>query len=99
MNSFREVIAAFGGPAKMAALLNDPTVNDNLVRQWNNRDSIPAEYWSAAVEKAAAASIDGVTLAAFAQFAASRKVGKAAPTEGAAPGADQGARTTARKAA
>jgi hypothetical protein len=98
MNSFRDVIRSLGGAAEMAALLGDSTVTANRVRQWSNRDTIPSEYWSALVEKADAAKVDGITLVALAKFAASRK-SSSSPAERPAHGGAPNATPTASKAA
>ena len=65
MNSFYEVIQAFGGGSKLAG---DIGINPITVRQWGNRGSIPSKYWPAIVEAAKAKRIRGVTYQALAQI-------------------------------
>ena len=57
MNSFHDVIQAFGGGAKLAS---DIGINPITVRQWGNRGSIPSKYWPAIVEAAKAKRLRGV---------------------------------------
>lgn len=73
MNSFRDVIKQFGGAVTMASTLKNPSITDNLIRQWGYRDSIPASYWPEIIEKARERRMVGVTFAALAGLARPRK--------------------------
>jgi hypothetical protein len=69
MQSFSDIIAAFGGVVPFRDALGLPDVN---VRQMKQRDSIPAGYWPRTVEEAAKRSIEGVTLELLARLAAAK---------------------------
>jgi hypothetical protein len=66
MQSFSDVIAAFGGVVPFRDALGLPDVN---ARQMKQRDSIPPGYWPRVVAEAAARDIPAVTLELLAQFA------------------------------
>jgi hypothetical protein len=66
MNSFSDIIAAFGGVVPFRDAMGLPDVN---ARQMKQRDSIPAGYWPRVVDEAAKRSLDGVTLEALAEIA------------------------------
>lgn len=67
MQTFADLIEAFGGAAKMAPEINQPS---NTIRQWSARGSIPARCWHEIIEAARRLGIKGVTAAALAEFAA-----------------------------
>lgn len=58
MNSFRDVVSAFGGPADFAEAIggHPPTV-----RAWIHRESIPSSWWNRIVRAAQARGLDEVT--------------------------------------
>ena len=69
MNSFVEIIDAFGGAAPFGEAIGIP---DSHARAMKARDSIPDGYWMRAVEAARVRSIKGVTLESFASLAKAR---------------------------
>ncbi|WP_154071168.1 hypothetical protein [Bradyrhizobium lablabi] len=69
MQSFSDIIAAFGGVVPFRDALGLPDVN---ARQMKQRDSIPAGYWPRTVEAALERGIKGVTLEALADLAAAK---------------------------
>lgn len=73
MQSFREVIKAFGGAVSMAGTIDNPLITDNLIRQWGYRDSIPASYWPTIVDRARDRRIAGVTFATLSGLARPRR--------------------------
>lgn len=66
MQSFSDVIAAFGGVVPFRDALGLPDVN---ARQMKQRDSIPPGYWPRIVEVARERELDGVTLEVLADLA------------------------------
>lgn len=58
MQSFSDIIDAFGGPAPFGKAIK---ISDSHARTMKARDSIPPEHWSRVVGAAAERSIDGVT--------------------------------------
>jgi hypothetical protein len=81
MNSFVEIIDAFGGAAPFGEAIGIP---DSHARAMKARGSVPDGYWLKTVEAARKRGIDGVTLESFAALAKSRleesrpKIGEAA---------------------
>lgn len=69
MQSFSDVIAAFGGVVPFRDALGLPDVN---ARQMKQRDSIPAGYWPRVVAEATARGIDNVNLELLARLAAAK---------------------------
>lgn len=69
MQSFSDIITAYGGVVPFRDAMGLPDVN---ARQMKQRDSIPAGYWPRVVETAAEAKIDGVTLELLARLAAAK---------------------------
>lgn len=69
MNSFSDIIDAFGGPVPFRDALG---ISDVHSRQMKLRDSIPAGYWPRTVQAAKELSIEGVTLAAMAEIASAK---------------------------
>ena len=69
MNSFVEIIDAFGGAAPFGEAIGIP---DSHARAMKARDSIPDGYWMRAVEAARSRDIEGVTLESFASLAKAR---------------------------
>lgn len=66
MQSFSDVIAAFGGVVPFRDALGLPDVN---ARQMKQRDSIPAYYWPRVVKEATSRKLKGVTLENLARIA------------------------------
>lgn len=69
MNTFSDVIQAFGGPAKFAEAIK---ANANTARSWLHRDRIPSPWWlrvSRAAQERGLDGIDAVTLASIAEKA------------------------------
>ena len=67
MRTFADVIACWETAAALAADLGE---NEGTVRQWKNRNSIPAAYWPKVIAAALKRDFDGITaelLAAIAQ--------------------------------
>lgn len=75
MNTFRDVITAFGGAREFAGAVG---ANLYTVRSWRQRDSIPAEWWVRVVAAADAAGVSGVSLDALAMIAHDEKRNDAA---------------------
>jgi hypothetical protein len=69
MNSFAEIIDAFGGASPFGEAVGIP---DSHARAMKARNSIPDGYWSRAVEAAQSRNISGVTLETFAELAEAR---------------------------
>lgn len=69
MNSFSDIIAAFGGVVPFREAMGLPYVNASQMKQ---RDSIPAGYWPKVVDEAARLGIEGVTLETLAKLAAAK---------------------------
>ena len=72
MESFSDVIRALGDPPGFAKAVG---VAESHARTMKARDSIPPEYWQAAVAHAASRGIEGVTLDLLAALAARRRKG------------------------
>lgn len=66
MNSFSDIIAAFGGVVPFRDAMGLPDVN---ARQMKQRDSIPAGYWPDVVRAASERCIEGITLERLADLA------------------------------
>lgn len=66
MHSFKDIIAIWPSPDVMAAELG---AKSETVRKWRQRDSIPADWWTAIID---AAQTRGATISAdmLASFAA-----------------------------
>lgn len=69
MNSFAEIIDAFGGAASFGSAIG---ITDSHARAMRARDSIPDGYWLKTVETAQARGLDSITLETFASLAKSR---------------------------
>lgn len=69
MNSFVEIIDAFGGAALFGDAIGIP---DSHARAMKARNSIPDGYWLKTVEAARARDIENVTLESFAVLAKAR---------------------------
>lgn len=67
MNSFSEVVGAWETVAIFADDVGVPYVT---AAAWRQRNSIPAQRWSAVVKAAQKRGIEGVTLEILAAFAA-----------------------------
>lgn len=83
MDSFRDIFAAFGGPAKLADAIGIKAFHAQTMK---TRDSIPPEYWPAVIGAASARGIEGITADALMQIAArnaARRKGSDAPSEAA----------------
>lgn len=70
MNSFADIIDAFGGPARFGEAVAVSASHAGVMK-WRN--AIPAEYWPAVVAAAAARQIVGVSYEVLAEIAASRR--------------------------
>jgi len=70
MNSFRDIIQAFGGGASLAREISEKPVT---VRAWGRRDSIPPDHWCAIERAAKAKRIKGVTVGRMAELAATER--------------------------
>jgi hypothetical protein len=70
MQSFASVIDLWPTATELAADIGE---KDGTVRQWRNRDRIPAEFWEAIVGAAAARGFSGVTPEALARIAATNR--------------------------
>lgn len=81
MNSFSDIIAAFGGVVPFRDAMGLPDVN---ARQMKQRDSIPAGYWPRVVQEAQHREIDGVTLEKLADIAQAKLEESRAKPEGVA---------------
>ena len=69
MQSFSDIIDRLGGSTALARALDRPA---GTVRQWRNRNSVPAWQWSRLVSVARARGLTSVTPEALAEIAASR---------------------------
>jgi hypothetical protein len=69
MQTFSQIIDAFGGAASFGAAVGIP---DSHARAMKARNSIPDGYWLKAVNAAQDRGIDGVTLESLAAISASR---------------------------
>lgn len=69
MNSFAQIIDAFGGSASFGEAVG---ISDSHARVMRSRDSIPDGYWLSTVLEAEARGIKGVTLETFAALAHSK---------------------------
>ena len=70
MQTFSDIIDAFGGTRAFALAINIP---ESHARTMKARGSIPAERWSRLVQAAKEHRVRGVTLEVLARIAASRK--------------------------
>lgn len=84
MQTFTDIIEAFGGPVHFREALS---ISDVHARQMKLRDSIPAGYWPRTVEAARERDIEGVTLEVLAELA-KKKLDDAARAKGARPSPD-----------
>ena len=78
MDTFAQVIKELGGSAIVGARLRQPA---GTVRQWRNRDSIPAEYWPGVVSLAKDQGKSAVTFELLAGLAASKTRRSATPAQ------------------
>lgn len=69
MNSFVDIIDAFGGAAPFGEAIGIP---DSHARAMKARNSIPDGYWLKTVEAAREREIPNITLESFAALAATR---------------------------
>lgn len=69
MNSFAEIIDAFGGTSSFGEAVGIP---DSHARAMKARNSIPDGYWMRVVEAARERDIGGITLESFAELASAR---------------------------
>lgn len=69
MNSFVQIIDAFGGPSAFGEAIGIP---DSHARAMKARKSIPDGYWLKVVEAARERGIKDVTLESFASLAETR---------------------------
>lgn len=67
MQTFADIIVAFGGYAKVAEALSIPA---GTVSSWKSRNVFPSEHWEKLVATASERGIDGVSLEALARIAA-----------------------------
>lgn len=67
MQTFADIIVAFGGYAKVAEALGVPA---GTVSSWKSRNGIPPQYWAKLVAEASSRAIQGVTLEMLAAIAA-----------------------------
>jgi hypothetical protein len=81
MNSFVEIIDAFGGAAPFGEAIGIP---DSHARAMKARKSIPDGYWMLIVDAAKKRNIKGVTLESFASLAKARLEESKPRTESAA---------------
>ena len=58
MNSFRDVIQAFGGASAFAKAVG---ANLYTARSWLQRDTIPANWWVRVVEAGAVNGVTGIS--------------------------------------
>lgn len=70
MRTFSDIVSLWPTATELAADIGE---NDGTVRQWKNRDSIPAEYWPKVIAAAAKRRFVGVTAELMAQIAARPK--------------------------
>ena len=69
MNSFSDVIDAFGGPSKFAAAIGRPPSHARTMRA---RNSIPAGRWLRVVDAARECGVAGISLELLARLEAGR---------------------------
>lgn len=69
MNTFEEVIEAFGGATALAEAIGIKPVHAQTMKA---RDSIPALYWRDVVDAARQRRIKGVTLDVLAQISSAK---------------------------
>lgn len=69
MNSFIDIIDAFGGTAPFGEAIG---ISDSHARAMKARNSIPDGYWMRVVEAARDRNVGGVTLESFAELASVR---------------------------
>lgn len=70
MNTFRDIIKAFGGGASLARQIGEKPVT---VRAWGNRNSIPAEHWLDIERAAQANGLSEISVARMAKLAAEER--------------------------
>lgn len=70
MNTFRDVIAAMGGPIELARQIDG---NAYTAISWKQRNTIPATKWARVVDAAKRAGVSGVTFEALARMAEETK--------------------------
>lgn len=70
MDTFDDVFAAFGGPARLAEATGLRPFHAQTMKQ---RGSIPPAYWTRVVSAAERLNIDGVTTEKLAVIAAARR--------------------------
>lgn len=70
MDTFSDIITAFGGPAAFGRAIG---IKPGHAGAMKTRDSIPDQYWTATVEAADAHGIDDVTLENLARISAKRR--------------------------
>lgn len=70
MDSFSDVIDAFGGPTGFADAIGVP---DSHARTMKARDSIPPAHWQRTAAAAIVKNVPGVSLDLLARLAASRQ--------------------------
>lgn len=74
MDSFADIISAFGGPAAFAKAIG---IEPSHAGSMKTRGSIPCEYWSDVVRAGRQLGIAGVSLERLAEIAAHRRAGGA----------------------
>jgi hypothetical protein len=70
MDSFADVIEAFGGPTRFAAVVGIEPAHAQVMK---HRDSIPAPYWPQVVMAAKRRRIRGVSLQSLAALARKKR--------------------------
>lgn len=85
MNSFGEIIAAFGGPAEFSRAIGIKPFHAQTMK---TRGSIPPEYWERVVSAAVAREIDGVTFEGLAKLASTRRDASPIPSPATAEAAE-----------
>ena len=70
MENFRSLISLWNTRVEMAS---DMGVGKNVVQQWYNRDSIPADRWIQLIAAAESRGFEGITLELLASIAASNR--------------------------
>lgn len=70
METFSDIIAAFGGAARYADAIGIPGFHAQSMK---HRDSIPPAYWADTVSAAATREIEGVTLEKLAEIAKAKR--------------------------
>lgn len=70
LDTFKDVIEAFGGPTKFAEAIDIPGFHAQSMK---TRDSIPPAYWKDTVSAAAQRDVCGVTLEKLAEIAKSKR--------------------------